>query len=82
MAPRDRVRRSAILCCHFLRNLAYYRAGWARGALRQQVLGYGERKFSRYVRPRVVQGDKKDKHYWQKVVTDVPAFSASLLAHL
>jgi len=26
---RDRVRRAAILCIHFLRNLAYYRAGWA-----------------------------------------------------
>jgi hypothetical protein len=26
---RDRVRRAAILCVHFLRNLAYYRAGWA-----------------------------------------------------
>jgi hypothetical protein len=26
---RDRVRRAAILCVHFMRNLAYYRAGWA-----------------------------------------------------
>lgn len=26
---RDRVRRAAILCIHFLRNLAYYRSGWA-----------------------------------------------------
>jgi AbiU2 len=26
---KDRVRRAAILCIHFLRNLAYYRAGWA-----------------------------------------------------
>jgi hypothetical protein len=25
---RDRVRRATILCIHFLRNLAYYRAGW------------------------------------------------------
>ena len=27
-------------------------------------------------------GDEKDKHFWRNVVTDPPAFEASLLAHL
>ncbi len=38
---KDRVRRAGIVCVHFLRNLAYYRAGWS---VRINVDGYAGSK--------------------------------------
>ena len=32
LLPRDRLRRVAILCCAFARNVAFYRAGWTDDA--------------------------------------------------
>ncbi len=33
MTRRERLRQVKILCCHFLRNLAFYKAGWRKGEL-------------------------------------------------
>ena len=36
MTRRERVRRLFLLCTHFLRNLAFYRAGRHRGQLKRK----------------------------------------------
>ena len=34
MTRKQRLRRVAILCCHCLRNLAFYKSGWKDGSLK------------------------------------------------
>lgn len=53
---KDRVRRAAILCIHFLRNLAYYRAGWAVHVERSGGSGSSHRVLRR-----------KESQFWRTV---------------
>lgn len=86
MIRKQRLRRVALLCCHFLRNLAYYRAGWKDGRL---VL---DGEFWKTVNGNFLDicvlewcklfGDMRGKHYWGKVITDQRAFSKALLKQL
>ncbi len=52
MTRQQRLRRVALLCCHFTRNLAYYRSGWSSGQLlpSSEFLGNGQWKLPRPVR--------------------------------
>lgn len=95
---RDRVRRAAILCCHFLRNLAYYRAGWhvrveaSHGAgsehrsLRRQdqfwVTANGNFLDTCILEWCKLFADPKGEHHWRKVVPRPEPFMRGLLAHV
>lgn len=86
MTRRQRVRRVAILCCHYLQNLAYYKAGWNGRALKRKThfwisangnfLDHCVLEFCKLF------GDPRGKHYWRKVVTDEAGFYTGLLAEL
>ncbi|MBI2059330.1 MAG: hypothetical protein HYT87_06105 [Nitrospirae bacterium] len=76
----------AILCCHCLRNLAFYRAGW-RG--RTPIFGG---QFWRSVNGNFLDvcvlewcklfGDERGKHYWRKVISHPDAFFQELLGEI
>ena len=83
MKRRLRVRRTFLLCSHFLRNFAFYRAGRCRGQLIRKnqfwvtvsnncldicVLEWCK-----------LYADAKGKHHWKKIVDDQAAFECQLL---
>ena len=84
MDREKRLRRVALLCCHFARNCAYYRAGWdgketkARNEFWATVQG-------NFIDIAVLEwlklfGDHKDKHHWRKIVEDKDSFKQEMLA--
>jgi hypothetical protein len=83
MKRRDRVRRVLILCSHFLRNLAFYRAGWRRRvAIRKTqfwVTANGNFLDHCVLEWCKLFADDRGKHHWRKVVTDQDNFIAGLL---
>lgn len=83
MTREQRLRRVLLICCHFARNMAYYRAGWKNKRLIR------ENEFWVSVNGNCIDiavlewcklfGDVNDSHYWKKVVTDVSNFQSGLL---
>jgi hypothetical protein len=90
MRRKEKLRRVAILCCSFARNLAYYRAGWRRGReipLYPAEGGFWSQVNGNFLDMCVLEwcklfADKKGKHHWGNVVTDRAAFKAQLLRHV
>ena len=86
MTRKERLRRVAILCCHCLRNLAFYKAGWRGKSL---VL---EGEFwinvnSNFLDICVLEWcklfcDANGKHHWRKIISDQSSFFNSLLHQL
>jgi hypothetical protein len=83
MTRRKRLRRVGILCCHFLRNLAFYKAGWRKGKLifNDQFWVNANGNFIDIC---VLEwcklfGDKRGQHSWKKVITNQDAFLKGLL---
>ena len=86
MTRRDRLRRTALLCLHSLRNLAFYRAAheypktwngkqfWITA--NNALLDIGLLEWCK------IFGDRRAKHDWRKSVADQETFLAALLAHL
>lgn len=85
MNRRTRLRRTGILCMHFVRNAAYYRAWNAAPVARRRE------QFWRTLNGNSIDicmlewcklfGDLKAQHHWSKCVTDTNAFLAGLYAH-
>ncbi len=86
MTRKERLRRVAILCCHCLRNLAYYRAGWhgdkliLRGQFWINVNG-------NFLDICVLEwcklfGDQRGKHYWEKIISEPQSFYTGMLKEL
>ena len=83
MNNRQRMRRVALLCTHFARNMAYYRAGWDGQTLRKSA------EFWKTVNGNCVDiavlewcklfADPKDRHCWSKIVTKPKDFERQLL---
>jgi len=74
------------LCCHFLRNLGFYKSGWRKGELifREQ---FWVNANSNFIDICVLEwcklfGDKQGQNSWRKVITDQTAFFAGLLQTL
>jgi hypothetical protein len=86
LTRRQRVRRVGILCCHYLRNCAYYKAGWDGKTARRKE------QFWRGVNANFMDlctlefcklfAEARGKHHWRKVITDQPKFLAGLLTKL
>ncbi|EGR2813262.1 hypothetical protein DMW00_25330, partial [Vibrio parahaemolyticus] len=78
----NKVRRSMLLCCHFARNAAYYRAGWDKGQLlvsSQFWVNTNSNCFDLAVMEWCkLFGSKRDKHHWSKVLSDEIGFEKEL----
>ena len=83
MTRRQRLRRVAIICCHCLRNLAFYRSGRQGNSLvfkehfwvnvNNNFLDICVLEWCK------VFGDKHGMHYWGKVISDPDIFYSDLL---
>lgn len=86
MDSEERMRRVALLCCHCLRNVAFYRAGWNHGQIRVA------RQFwicanSNFIDSAVLEwcklfAERDGKHHWRRVVADPDVFITGLCAAL
>lgn len=83
LSRRQRLRRVGIVCCHTLRNIAYYRAWFGAGKPKE-----GEQFWisvnSNFADIAILEwckifADERGKHHWTKVVTDAATFQANLL---
>lgn len=84
MDREKRLRRVALLCCHFARNCAYYRAGWD-GKRTKATNEFWATAQGNFIDIAVLEwlklfGDHKDKHHWKKVVEDKEAFKQEMLS--
>ena len=85
LTKRDRLRRVVLLCVHFTRNLAYYRAG--HGRLSKTSPPFWKTIDANFIDMAVIEwckllGDRKGKHFWANVVTDPARFETEMLSHL
>lgn len=83
---RYRTRRVGILCCHCLRNLAFYRA-WYKAGTPFKGKQFWVNLNGNFLDVAVLEwcklfGDTRGKHYFGKVVSDATAFKAGLLSSL
>ena len=74
-----------LLCSHFARNLAYYRAGHAR--LTKSSPQFWISIDGNFIDIAVIEwckllGDRKGRHFWANVVGDPSRFEAAMLNHL
>ncbi|MFM0298254.1 MULTISPECIES: hypothetical protein [Paraburkholderia] len=86
MTRRQRLRRVGIVCCHTLRNLAYYRTWFEMGKPRVSeqfwVTANGNFADVTILEWCKVLADGRGKHHWTKVVKDQAVFIAGLLEEL
>src|ERR1035437_6938167 len=86
MKRKQHLRRVAILCCHCLRNLAFYRAGRLGSSLTFQgqfwINVNGNFLDISVLEWCKIFGDSRGKHYWRKVISDHAAFLNGLLQAL
>jgi len=81
-----RLRRVGILCCHFARNYACYKAGWNDGGLKVKDQFWISLN-GNFIDISVLEwyklfGDYKDKHHWKKVMHRDQAFKARMFKEL
>ncbi|MEY6433597.1 hypothetical protein ABC977_14420 [Thioalkalicoccus limnaeus] len=86
MNQRDRVRGAGLLCCHCVRNSAYYRAGWRDGHFVSQ-LDFWRNANGNFIDIAVLEwcklfADRNGKHHWRKVVPDPDGFLPGLFGSI
>ncbi len=85
MDREKRLRRVALLCCHFVRNCAYYRAGW-NGKKTMATNEFWATVQNNFLDISILEwlklfGDHNDKHHWKKVVDDRASFKSGMLVN-
>jgi hypothetical protein len=80
-----RLRRVGLLCCHFVRNCAYYRAGW-NGERTKATNEFWATVQSNFIDISVLEwlklfGDHNDEHHWKKVTEEPGSFKEGLLKY-
>ena len=81
-----RLRRVVLLCCHFARNLAYYKSGW-EGKRLKVPNEFWVTVNGNFVDICVLEwcklfGDDSDKHHWKQIVGDKDRFISEMLDKL
>ena len=86
MTRSQHLRRVAILCCHCLRNLAFYKAGWHNGKSKL-ISQFWLSANGNFLDIAVLEwcklfADTRGKHFWRKAITDDVSFQEGLLAEI
>ncbi|MDR3489795.1 MAG: hypothetical protein P4M05_33515 [Bradyrhizobium sp.] len=92
MTRKDRLRRVAIICADFARNLAYYRVGQSQSGSAFHDPSHPQASFWRQANANFLDlavlewckilGERKGKHYWRRIVSDPRGFEEKMLLHL
>jgi hypothetical protein len=86
LTRRDQLRRVTLVCCHFMRNLAYYRVAHP-GEPRSPNRDFWVTVDGNFLDQCVLEwckllGDERAQHHWSKIVSDKATFEQELVAHL
>jgi hypothetical protein len=86
LTRQERLRRVVLLCCHFMRNLAYYRVGFS-GEPRHPNRDFWVTVNGNFLDQVVLEwckllGDERADHHWMRIVSDKLKFERELLQHL
>lgn len=92
LTRNERLRRVVLVCCHFMRNLAFYRigrnypSGWAIKPLKPNA-DFWRTANGNFLDVCVLEwckllGDKRGRHFYGNIVSDVTRFETELLRHL
>ena len=79
MDREKRLRRVALLCCHFARNCAYVRAGQTKATTEFWATVQGNFIDIAVLEWLKLFGDQNDKHHWKQVVGDKQLFRQQML---
>ncbi len=86
MTKNQRARRVSILCCHCVRNAAFYSAGWRYKKIIARedfwVSANGNFLDLAVLEWCKLFADRRGKHHWCKVVPDPNTFLPDLLNHI
>lgn len=87
LTRKERLRRVARLCCHCLKNLAYYKTGWHTSTDLFKEDQFWKIANNNFLDICVLEwcklfGEPKGQYSWRKIVTDPQTFFGSLLKEL
>lgn len=86
MTREKKLRRVVLVCCHFVRNLAYYRAGWKDGVSRSRddfwITVNGNFLDICVLEWCKLFGEQKDRHHWKSVMGDSSNFRKEMFSDL
>jgi hypothetical protein len=82
LSSSERVRRALIVCCHFARNLTYYRAGWNKNGLLVEI-DFWKGINGNCLDIAVLEwcklfADRRDPHHWLNIIKDIDTFRYGL----
>ena len=86
MTRKERIRRAALVCFHYTRNLAYYRAGWD-GLLFKKDSEFWKTTNSNFLDLATLEWCKlfgdydKEKHHWKNIVKNKTKYKQRMLEH-
>ena len=83
LSKNERIRRVALLSCHTLRNIAFYRAGWHGTSPRFRNTQFANSLNGNFLDQAVLEwcklfADNKGKHHWRSVILDKKTFEEGL----
>src|SRR5438045_8454681 len=84
LSRRECLRRVILLCCHFARNVASYRAGKRNGQVLPETTEFWVTVNGNFVDQAVLEwcklvGDKKGQQSWGMMGSDTAAYARELL---
>ncbi|MFA6969953.1 MAG: hypothetical protein WC208_01005 [Gallionella sp.] len=87
MDRQKRLKRVALLCCHFIRNLAYYDAGRNEGRFVIPASEFNVTVNGNFLDICILEwcklfGDHNEEHHWKNIVDNKQEFKKGLLIRL
>ncbi len=85
MDREKRLRRAGLLCCHFARNCAYYKASWHNNKSKA-INEFWATVQNYFIDTSVLEwlklfGNHSDKPHWGKIAKNPDAFKHNTLSH-
>ncbi|MFO2976083.1 hypothetical protein SCO70_00815 [Legionella pneumophila serogroup 3] len=86
MDKTKRLRRVALLCCHFTRNCSYYRAGWIDKTTSKAKDRFWITIQSNFLDIAILEwmklfGTYDEQHHWKNIIYNSNSFKVSMLQH-
>jgi len=86
LTQHERIRRVTLLCCHTLKNFAFYKSGWRSRQLQARNQVWVEAN-SAFLDRAILEwcklfADRKGRHHWKRVIKNPVQFESDLYKHL
>lgn len=87
MERQKRLGRVVLLCCHFMRNLAYFRAAWDGAHIVYPLTEFNKTVNGNFIDICILEwcklfGEHNEPHHWKNIVSNKERFKNGLLNRL